>query len=155
MIKYKQSNPWGCGLYAVANACNLNDFITEERLELSKSGNRIGQLSQWLKDDGHQFYIDVLYYNHLGKKLPRTSLYYRPLGDEIYFLPILINVRFSDDGKNHMVGGKISKDGTLYLYDSLQDEIVKTSLQKLNMRYHNVFGLFVFVGLENGNYCFI
>jgi hypothetical protein len=42
MIKQKQ--PYGCGLYAVANACNLKNFITEERLEASKKGNVIGQL---------------------------------------------------------------------------------------------------------------
>ncbi len=40
-IKYKQNQPYGCGLCAVANACNLDNFITEERLEKSKTGNVI------------------------------------------------------------------------------------------------------------------
>lgn len=42
MMKHKQKQPYGCGLYAVANACNLDNFITPERLEKSKSGNVIG-----------------------------------------------------------------------------------------------------------------
>jgi len=44
MMKHKQKQPYGCGLYAVANACNLDNFITDERLEKSKNGNVIGQL---------------------------------------------------------------------------------------------------------------
>lgn len=56
-IKYKQNQPYGCGLYAVANACNLDNFITEERLEKSKTGNVIGQLSKWMQDDGHPFIL--------------------------------------------------------------------------------------------------
>jgi hypothetical protein len=42
MMKHKQKQPWGCGLYAVANTCNLDNFITEERLEKSKTGIVIG-----------------------------------------------------------------------------------------------------------------
>ena len=100
MMKYKQKQPYGCGLYAVANACNLENFITEERLEASKKGNVIGQLSKWMQEDGHPFYIDTLYYNHVGKKLPASALEYVPKGEGVNFLPILINVRFSDEGKN-------------------------------------------------------
>ena len=37
MMKHKQKQPYGCGLYAVANACNLDNFITDERLEKSKN----------------------------------------------------------------------------------------------------------------------
>lgn len=154
-MKYKQKQPWGCGLYAVANACNLDNFITEERLEKSKKGNVIGQLSKWMQDDGHPFYIDTLYYNHVGKKLPKSALEYIPSGDGINFLPILINVRFSDEGKNHLVGGKIDKFGKLYLYDSLNEEIIETTLKQVNKTYHNVYGLFIFMGIEDGAYVFI
>jgi len=154
-MKYKQKQPWGCGLFAVANACNLDNFITDERLEKSKKGNTIGQLSKWLQEDGNNIYIDTLYYNHLGKKLPTTSLNYVPKGDDINFLPILINVRYSENGLNHIVGGKISKNGTLYLYDSLKNEMIETKLKQINKLYHNVYGLFIFMNLEDGQYVFI
>ena len=36
MIKQKQ--PYGCGLYAVANVFGLNDFVTNERLKLCDNG---------------------------------------------------------------------------------------------------------------------
>lgn len=154
-MKYKQKQPYGCGLYAVANACNLDGFITEERLEKSKGGNVIGQLSKWMQEDGNPFYIDTLYYNHVGKKLPSTALGYRPIGEEINFLPILINVRFSDEGKNHLIGGKISKDGVLFLYDSLKEEMIETTLSKVNKMYHHVYGLHLFMAVDDGSYVFI
>lgn len=155
MMKYKQNKPYGCGLYAVANACNLDNFITEERLEASKKGNVIGQLSKWMQEDGHPFYIDTLYYNHLGKKLPASACDYVPRGEGIHFLPVLINVRYSEQGKNHLIGGKIGTNGTLYLYDSLKEEMIETTLKKVNKMYHHVYGLFIFMGVEDGRYVFI
>lgn len=151
----KQNQPYGCGLYAVANACNLKNFVTDDRLEQSKKGNVIGQLSKWLQDDGNPIYIDTLYYNHLGKKLPDSSTNYVPMGEGCDYLPVLLNVRFSDNGKNHLVGGKISKEGVLYLYDSLRDSIIETTLKKVNKMYHHVYGLFLFMSVEDGSYVFI
>lgn len=155
-MKYKQNQAWGCGLYAVANSCNLDNFITPERLEVSKEhGNTIGQLSKWLQEDGIEMYIEVLYYNHLGKKLPRSAFKYRPTGENVLAIPILINCRFSEEGKNHLIGGKISKDGTLYLYDSLKEDIIETTLSKVNGMYHHVYGLFILAGVDDGHYAFI
>ena len=150
---HKQQQGYGCGLYAVANAANMPSFITEERLEESKKGNLIGQLSKWMQEDGNPYYIDVLYYNHEGKKLPSIITKYKPVGDVLY-LPVLINVRFSDEGKNHLVGGKIDKEGKLYLYDSLKPDVIETTLSKVNKMYHNVYGLFIFMTLD-GDYLFI
>jgi hypothetical protein len=155
MMKHKQKQPYGCGLYAVANACNLDNFITDERLEKSKNGNVIGQLSKWMQDDGHQFYIDSLYYNHAGKKLPTSALDYKPVGEGLDFLPVLINIQYSEEGKRHLVGGKIDKDKNLYLYDSLAEEMEVTTLGKVNRKYHRVFGLFLFMCVETGDYVFI
>ena len=154
-MKHKQKQPYGCGLYAVANACNLDNFITEERLQKSKKGNVIGQLSRWMQEDGMDFYIDTLYYDHVGKKLPETALNYVPIGDNIIFLPILINVRYSENGINHLIGGKIAKNGTLYLYDSLKENMIETTLREVNEMYHHVYGLFLFMGIEDGSYVFI
>lgn len=155
MMKYKQNQPFGCGLYAVANACNIENFITEERLAASKKGNTIGQLSKWMQDDGHPFYIDTLYYNHVGKKLPASALTYVPKGEGISFLPVLLNVRYCEGGKNHLIGGKIGTDGTFYMYDSLKEDMIETTLKKVNRMYHNVYGLFILMGVEDGGYVFI
>ena len=154
-MKHKQKQSYGCGLYAVANACDLDGFITQDRLEKSKNGNIIGQLSKWLQEDGYQFYIDVLYYNHLGKKLPVSALSFKPTDKKDLLLPILLKVRYSDMGINHLVGGRIDKDGNLYLFDSLKDKMITTTLAKANKMYHNVCGLFLFMDVENGDYIVI
>ena len=151
----KQTTGYGCGLYAVANAANLDKFITDKRLELSKGGNNIGHLSKWLQEDGLEIYIEVLYYNHLGKKLPKSATGYIPTGEGVTYLPILIHVRQHKDGKSHLVGGKIAKDGTLYLYDSLCHDIIETKLSKVNSMYAEVCGVFVFNALDGSNYAFI
>ena len=71
ILKYKQTEKFGCGLYAIANLFHLDNYITDERLEISKKGLVIGQLSKWLQDDGNNFYVDNWYYNHEGGKLPK------------------------------------------------------------------------------------
>lgn len=155
-MRYKQTKPYACGLYSVANACNLDNFVTDERLALSKEfGNTIGQLSRWMQDDNLPYAIDALFYDHVGTKLPDSALEYKPSGEGINFMPVLINVRFSKDGLNHLVGGKISKDGTLFLYDSLKDNVVVTTLKEVNDMYFNVYGLFILMHVIEGNYVFL
>jgi len=149
----RQENAYGCGLYAVANAANMPQFITPERLEISKKGNVIGQLSKWMQDDGTPFYIDAMYYNHFGKKLPTNHVALRVMGEANY-LPVIINVQFTEEGKRHLVGAKIDKQGKLYLYDSLKEDVVETTLAKVNKMYYKVFGLFIFMTLD-GDYLFI
>jgi hypothetical protein len=152
-IKYKQLEPYGCGLFAISNVFDIN-FLTIDRLERCKSGCNIGLLSKWMQEDGYNMYIDTLYYNHLGRKLPTSQFKYYPSGGVAY-LPILLNVRFSKDGVNHLIGGRIDTNGKLFLFDSLQKEMIETTLSKVNKLYDTVFGLFIFIDLDNGNYIFL
>jgi len=155
MIKQKQT--YGCGLYAVANALNLEGFITEERLGKSNcpDGVTIGQLSKYLQDDNLPISIEPLYYNTSAKKLPKAELLVQPQGIDVEYLPILIAVRYSHNSLNHLLGGKIDKGGILYLYDSLRDVEVKTTLKSLNSLYPIVYGLFYFKSLKEGKEIFI
>ena len=59
----KQENKYGCGLYAIANALQYKQIITEERIELSKEGNNIGQLNKWLIEDNLDVWVSVLKYD--------------------------------------------------------------------------------------------
>jgi len=151
----RQKTPYGCGMYAIANAFNMPDFITEKRLQESKSGNRLGQLTKWVQEDGNDFYLEVLYYDHNGLKLPESATKYKPIGEEILSFPVLIEVRYSEEGKNHMIGGKIFDDGTLYLYDSLKEEMTMTTLSGVNELYHNVYGLFCMCDMVTGEWIFL
>ena len=151
---FKQTTNFGCGVYAVANACNLPKFITDERLEKSRSGNNVGQLSRWLQDDGLEIYIGYLYCHASGKHLPLSVCSYRPFGN-LSYIPILLQIQQAEKSKNHIIGGKLGKDGILYLYDSLKDDEIETTLAKVNKMYHCVYGLNVFVSYENHSYAII
>jgi hypothetical protein len=146
-----QEDGYGCGLYSVSNALNLKNFVTLERLEISKKGNTNGQLSKWLQEDGLDISIDSFYYDHVGESLPDTHLYYYPEQEGVY-LPLLINVKLSEEGKRHLVACLINKNGDMFLMDSLKKEVVKAKLCDINNMYHSVFGLFVFMYNSDGNY---
>ena len=149
-------------MYAVANACNFDNYVTPERLEESKPGNNIGQLSKWMQEDGHPFYIDALFYDHNGSKIPDAHCGYKPVFEDKpdtdnYFLPLIFSVLNREESKlRHMVGGKVAKDGTLFLYDSCKTEIIETTLAEVNDMYHHIYGLYIFNGLHpEAGYCFI
>lgn len=151
-VKHRQFKSYGCGVYAVANALNLDSFPNEERLKEGQSNN-IGQLSRWLQDDGTDYYIEILYYNHLGKKLPRSTFDYKPDNDN-HLLPVLFAVRKTENSLNHLIAGKISNDGTLYLYDSLCENVIETKVSKINNMYEHVYGMYLFSNFA-GDYVFI
>ena len=149
----KQSNPWGCGVYAVANALNLPSFVTEERIAKSKDyGNSYGQLSKWLQDDGYSYFLDALYFDLEGSKLPDNVCSYKPIGKTVIMLPALFNVRYSDSGLNHLVAGQITPDGEMFLLDSLRDEAKAIKVSDMNDLYHVVYGMYIFLGLETCDY---
>ena len=122
----KQKTKYGCGLYAVANAIHNESFATEERLEASKKGNTVGQLSKWLQDDGSNFCLDALYFNLFGGKLPKEALTFVPKGDITTF-PVILNVSLRDGGRGHLIGANINKEGIVELFDSLKNCLLYTS----------------------------
>ena len=149
ILKYKQTGPYGCGLYAIANLFHLDGFITEERIEKSKKGLVIGQLSKWLQDDGYNFYIDNWYYNHNGGKLPKKFFKYLP---EENSFPVMFNVR-SKKGLNHIVAGRLYSNGNLEVADSSKPEIIYLKeFSEINNLYENVYGFFCFIDLDNTQY---
>lgn len=151
----RQSTPFGCGMYAVANALNLDNYATNERLLESKQGNLISKLTKWLIEDGQNLGVDILYYNHKGGKLPDDATDYVPIGEDVNLLPVMLAVRFSENGLNHMVGGKLDKNGTLFLYDSTKEYVIETTLKEVNNLYHEVYGLYLFLDIDSGAYAFM
>lgn len=149
----KQKTPYGCGMYAVANSLNLESFCSEERLEKSKGGNTIGQLSKWLLEDDLNINIDALFYDHHGSKIPEH--FYGYTVSEAEALPLLFNVRYCEDGKNHLVAGRLMKTGELLIFDSLKEEPIISTIEGINSIYHQVYGMHLFMDSTTGNYIFL
>lgn len=140
-------------MYAVANSLNIPDFCNADRLEKSKSGNTIGQLSKWLWEDGIDVNIDVLFYDHHGEKIP--SHFHKYTVSESEALPLLFNVRYCDGGRNHLIAGSLLKTGELIVYDSLKNDPVITTVEGVNDMYYQVYGMFLFMDSTTGEYIFL
>jgi len=153
---YKQKDGYGCGLYAVANACNLPEsFITPERLEASRiPGSTNGGLSKLMQEDGFDFYMQPLFYDPNTKSLPETQTKYSVAGDVIA-MPLVLCVTLSEGGLSHMIGAHLDKSGILHVYDSLKNEPFETTLDLIDLYYHSVFGIYSFCDIKNGDYAFL
>ncbi len=145
-----QQYGYGCGMYAVANVLSIPEFITPERLEASKSGNNIGQLTNWLFKDGNSFWIDTLKYTGRLVSLPKINIKF---DSDILYWPALISIRATKE-KNHMIGIKVHNGGrsgqTVEVCDSLLDEpLFLYDWEELKSRYPKVYGLFSFRDFNN------
>lgn len=150
---FNQKDSYGCGVYAVANALQAGGFITLERLEQSKGGNNLGQLNKWLVEDGHNLFIEPLYFSSTGKRLPNSICDLRPAGEGVSSMPILIDIQFSKEGKMHFVAGELMPEGDLIVIDSLKHgQLEMTTLSRYNRKYYRVFGLYHFRNIDTGNY---
>lgn len=148
-MKYLQNEPYGCGLYAVANVFQLENYITPERLEKSKKGLVVGQLSKWLQDDGMNIYIDNWYYNHEYGKLPDWCFNYLPAENSF---PVMFNVK-SKNGLNHIISARLWADGRLDVFDSCKKKsFCLKNFEEINNCYEHVYGFFCFIDLETTRY---
>ncbi len=147
----RQTTGYGCGMYAVANALDSLGFVTDRRLEASKTGNTIPQLNRWLAEDWEPYGLDVLYYDHFGEKLPDAHLSYKT-DTAGALLPILLEVE-SSNKISHMVGGRLDHEGKLLLMDSLEKFPRLTTLKYVNDNvYSKVRGVFAFTYLDGGQW---
>lgn len=159
-MKFKQTTPYGCGMYAVANALNLDNYVSEERLDKSKNGNSIMQLNRWLNESGINFNIECMYYTVFqnektghGIQLPKEVFCYSD--DSNKTIPILINVQKCELSKTHLIGAWIHTD-SLTIIDSVKDDLIHLRWDELNNYYKYVYGFWIFQDqeLQSGYVCF-
>lgn len=156
MIRFKQLDPYGCGLYSVAHALNLKeDFVTKERIEASKKGNNIGQLSRWMQQHGLDYYLNPIWYDSFMKETSLSEdlkgMKVTANGDEsLLACPLIIDVNVSKLGLGHMIGAHLDINGNLHVYDSLKEDVLFTSMSEVENHYHLVFGVYAFYDVESG-----
>lgn len=152
---HKQLHPYGCGLYAVANALNLSlDFITPERLEASKAGNNIGQLSKWLQESGADLYLQPIFFDRSGKN-SQYLLSLVELKDSCKYLPLIFLVKLPGSDLEHVIAGQLTDQGILCIYDSAKDVCFATFFSRLTLHYEKVFAMFTFADCATGHDAFI
>lgn len=148
MIHIRQYTPYGCGMYAVANALQKPDFACGDRLAESRGGNTIYQLNTWLSQD--ELYLDPLYFNTCGvPKLPSEIATIVP-DDESETLPIVLSVKKTHDSKVHMIAAHLTKNGYIEFFDSLRSKSAFCTLGTLP--YVEIYGLWVFCSTIDNSY---
>ena len=151
IMHLKQENKYGCGLYAIANALQYKQIITEERIELSKEGNNIGQLNKWLIEDNLDVWVSVLKYDfeniiEIFDLKPKFDKFEQ--SESISFVPFMIVIR-STNYKNHALGCRYMKNGNIIVHDSLLDsEIIFQDFDTFRNFYPEVVSYEYFCNFE-------
>jgi hypothetical protein len=146
MTLLQQKDTYGCGLYSVANALCLENFVTLERLEKSKTGNNVGMLTKWLNDDGHDIFIDTIKFTGRLIVLPQIGWI---LGDNVAYYPMLITIPSTRE-TSHMIALKGGPDGTVDVWDSLKNAPYNLeNWKELKKHFPKVYGIYGFRNFEN------
>jgi len=140
-IRYKQPTGHNCALHAISNLFGEDSIMKPDRLEYGIYGHTINDLNIYLKEDCKTYYIETLYKSIFHTELPEAA-YVWPTSN-IDTIPLLLAV-VSNSGVNHIVGLKVTSDKTVYLYDSLFDNVVVTEFSKLHDIYPKIFALYAF-----------
>ena len=64
-----------------------------------------------------------------------------PTGENVFSIPILIDVQYSKRSKTHFVAAEITTNGDLIVIDSLKDAPYITTLEQFNKENYRVFGV--------------
>lgn len=152
-VKFKQSKPYGCGIFAVANVLNDATFITNYRLKISEKGNTLYQLNQWLTKDKKDFIIEPIYMNLLSEiqPLPPKGMDFMPK-DENLFFPFLLDTSHSHTGRKHLVACYCNNKGVVTVIDSLKENQLETTWEHLlsGALYNVIVGIYGFSPKEPG-----
>ena len=138
---FTQKNGYGCGLYALANIFQDKSLITEKRLNDSINGNHTMQISQWIWEYGKELFLEPFYFNSNGKRLPKWVCNMRPSGDNVFSIPIFIDVQQTRKSKTHFIAAEITINGDLFVMDSLKTDPYLSTLTEFNKSNYRTFGV--------------
>lgn len=116
----RQKENYGCGVYSIANALQCEDFVTNEKLELSINGNNVGQLGAWLYEYRIQCFLSCVIYNN-EEVIDIFDLNPTFIEDcENQWVPFFIIIKTNGE-MNHRIGCRYMKNGSIVVHDSLYE----------------------------------
>ncbi len=142
----QQSTPYGSGLFAVANAIEMPEFLRPERMEYAKLGLTFFDLSTFLfQDTGGQMILDPFWVDYRkGCRPPKWVREMRfPLDKQTGYVPMVFGTIRKGANSVHMVSGRIQPDDTFVLFDSLEGSpTVLNNLGDIIPKYQSVFAAY-------------
>lgn len=146
--KFQQNSRYGCGLFSVANAFNMGEFITPPRVRESINGNNIFQLSTWLIEDGHNMYIAPLYSNCLDQPIPKEITDFK-CGGEGQHAPLIINGLYKRGHIQHMVCALMDSNSNLTILDSNTGKVTELPFSAIHTFFEVVNSIYGFVDVNS------
>lgn len=149
--KFQQNGKYGCGLFSVANAFNMGEFITPPRVRESINGNNIFQLSTWLIEDSKNMYISPFYATCFDQPLSKelTGLY----NMDGQHTPLLISGMYKRGQLQHMVCAMLDSKSILTILDSYTGIVTEIPFSNIETFFEVVNGIYGFV--DNTSHDFI
>lgn len=158
-IRYRQLQPYGCGLYSIANLfVNVEDnsIYNDTKLEESKNGNTMYQLNQWINH--LKLFVEPVYYNSFEyldpeHRLPKSTFDMRT-DEEGAYLPMLFEGKRTEKSKYHLVSALVDYNGAILVYDSLLLSPYWTSFEKLinGTEFYHLRGVWLFCHQRDGSW---
>lgn len=137
---FKQTQKYGCGLYAIANLLGDERLIDEVELKKTKIGMTNGLINKVLINSGREYFVDTLFFTlEQNMKIPEDLMLLRPL--EGYIFPMLIEIKETKDSLNHVVAVHVYSNGEMTVFDSVKENPYKTTLKYFCESQFRVYGL--------------
>lgn len=125
-VKSIQTLPYGCGVHALANVLDWPEFVTEKRLDESKNGNGLYQLTSYLHESGYDYDIEPIFSNLLPEyNIPEDFNLHAT--SELHAFPFLMQVLREESGRQHLVGCIGYHDYSVVILDSCKSDSILTS----------------------------
>ena len=149
----KQEKAYGCGVFAIANACNLPIFITEERLEISKNGNNIGQLSKWLQQHGYDWFLDPIFFtheeNHGSPEVIKQLSVSKHVNDQtVLAFPLLLSLKKTENSLTHMIAIDLIPTGDLMIFDSLKEKEYFSTFETIWKENYSIYAVYMIADIN-------
>lgn len=146
----RQTLPYGCGVHAIANVLDWPGFVSDKRLDESKNGNGIYQLSSYMHEDGYDYDVEPIYCNLLPEyNIPED--YNLHASSELHAFPFLMQVLRKEGGRQHLVGCIGYHDYSVVILDSCESDSILTSWSDIAKRkvYPIISSVFGFADRTN------
>lgn len=140
----QQKEGYGCGVYSVANSLLIPNFITQERVIESNTGNSVHQLNKWLEEDGIDWRVDVLYFdmeNHKSENINGINWEKQEAKEPLI---AMFQVKTEEKSRWHLVSAIIYTKEKVVITDSLKTKKIKCKFDTISDHYFQVSGMFLF-----------
>lgn len=139
-VRFKQPTGHNCGLYSIANVINDDFILKEEYLQEGEDGHCIFDLNNYLIKENQNFHISPIFVDTINGRLPVDFGLFPQKEESI--CPFLLSGAQRKEGIYHMVAIHSFYNRTIHIIDSLKEEVIETTFDRLHDYYPIIQGFY-------------